>query len=153
MRPRLHWQDVSDVLETMSKIPEGDAVSTQPVLITGPAACGKSNLAKRHARRLATAFLARKGELVPLLVTVVELAATISERRLGPADDLIGEHIRRAHRMNTALADFLVARRKERKLVVILDGVDEAGVGGGVCKGEVTIDAHERVRARVMFQQ
>ena len=128
----------------------GEIVSTQPVL-TGPAACGKSTLAKRHARRLATAFLARKGELVPLLVTVVELAATISERRLGPADDLIGEHIRRAHRMNTALADFLVARRKERKLVVILDGVDEAGVG--VCKGEVTIDAHERVCARVMFQQ
>ena len=135
----------------MSKILEGDAVSTQPILITGPAACGKSSLAKRHAHRLASAFLARKGELVPLLVTVVELAATISERRLGPADDLIGEHIRRAHRMNTALADFLVARHKERTLVVILDGVDEAGVG--VCKGEVTIDAHERVRARVMFQQ
>ena len=111
----------------MSSILEGDAVSTQPVLITGPAACGKSTLAKQWALRLATAFLARQSDLVPPLVMVVELAATISERKLGPADDLLGEHIRRAHRTNTTLADFLVARREERQLVVILDGVDEAG--------------------------
>ena len=122
-------QAVTDALATLSRFLEGDADSRQPVLITGPAACGKSTLAKQYAHRLATAFLARRGELVPLLVTVVELAATISERKLGPADDLLGEHIWRAHRTNTTLADFLLARRAERKLVVILDGVDEAGRG------------------------
>ena len=118
---------MSDALETMSKIMEGDAASKQPVLITGPAACGKSTLTKQYAHRLATAFLARKGDIVPLLVTVVELAATIKARGLAPTDDIIGEHIRRIHHTNTALADFLAARREERKLVVVLDGVDEAG--------------------------
>ena len=110
----------------MSKILEGDAASKQPVLITGPAACGKSTLTKQYAHRLATAFLARKGDIVPLLVTVVELAATITARKLVATDDLVGEHIRRTEK-NTPLAEFLAAKRKERKLVVILDGVDEAG--------------------------
>ena len=39
-------QAVADTPETMSKILEGDAVSTQPVLITGPAACGKGAVFK-----------------------------------------------------------------------------------------------------------
>ena len=112
----------------MSSILEGDAVSTQPVMITGPAACGKSTLAKQYAHRLATAFLARKCELVPLLVTVIELAATISESGLGAEGDILGAHIRRTEKSKLA-ADFFIARLKLRKLVVVLDGVDEAGTG------------------------
>ena len=70
----------------MSKLLEGGDAS---VLITGPAACGKSTLTKQYAHRLATAFLARRGDLVPLLVTVVELAATIDEGKLQATDDLV----------------------------------------------------------------
>ena len=110
----------------MSKLLEGGDAS---VLITGPAACGKSTLTKQYAHRLVTDFLEGRGEFVPLLVTVIELAATIgeSEPKLGAADDLLGAHIRRTEADNTALADFLIARRTQRKLVVVLDGVDEAG--------------------------
>ena len=64
---------------------------------------------------------------MPLLVTVVELAETIGEGGLGATDDLLGAHVRRTEKANGALADWFIARRAQRKLVVLLDGVDEAG--------------------------
>ena len=98
------------------------------MLITGPAACGKSTLTKQYAHRLVTDLLdpEREGELVPLLVTVIDLAETIRKNKLGEADDILEAHIRRT-KTYKPLADFLLARRKEGKLVVILDGVDEVG--------------------------
>ena len=60
-------------------------------------------------------------------MTVVELAETIGEGGLGATDDLLGAHVRRTEKANGALADWLIARRAQRKLVVLLDGVDEAG--------------------------
>ena len=142
---RARTQGVSDALETLSKILEGNAASKQPVLITGPAACGKSTLTKQYAHRLATAFLARRGDIVPLLVTVVELAATIDEGKLQATDDLVGDHIRRtAHK---DLADFLVARREARRLVVVLDGVDEAGAARAVLEPYVA----KRLAGEVML--
>ena len=68
----------------------------------------------------------REGELVPLLVTVIDLAETIRKNKLGEADDILEAHIRRT-KTYKPLADFFLARRKEGKLVVILDGVDEVG--------------------------
>ena len=63
---------------------------------------------------------------MPLVVMAIELAATISERKLCAADDLLGEHIRRTE-SDKALVDFLLAKHAQHKLVVILDGVGEAG--------------------------
>ena len=100
--------------------------SGQPLLVTGPAACGKSTIAKQYAHRLATDCLEGRGQLVPLVVMAIELAATISERKLCAADDLLGEHIRRTE-SDKALVDFLLAKHAQHKLVVILDGVGEAG--------------------------
>ena len=120
---------VRDALQATPEIPDvADAAgsSWQPLIITGHAACGKNNIAKQYARHLATDFLEGRGQLVPLLVTVTELAATISESKLCAADDLLGEHIRRTE-ADKALVDFLLAKHAQRKLVVILDGVGEAG--------------------------
>ena len=120
---------VRGALQATPEIPDvADAAgsSWQPLIITGHAACGKNNIAKQYARHLATDFLEGRGQLVSLLVVATELAATISESKLCAADDLLGEHIRRTE-ADKALVDFLLARHAQRKLVVILDGVGEAG--------------------------
>ena len=80
--PFARAQAVTDALETVSRFLEGDGVSRQPVLITGPAACGKSTLANQWALRLATAFLARQSDLVPLEIgpSILLLRALIPRR-------------------------------------------------------------------------
>ena len=106
----------------------------KPVLITGPAACGKSTLTKQYTHRIATKFLRGGGELVPLLVTVIELADTIKAAALGgcsrplsATDDVLKMHIQRKFRHDQPLVDFLIDRRAAHKLVLVLDGMDEAG--------------------------
>ena len=106
----------------------------KPVLITGPAACGKSTLTKQYTHRIATKFLRGGGELVPLLVTVIELADTVKAAALGSCsrplsatDDVLKMHIQRKFGHDQPLVDFLIDRRAAHKLVLVLDGMDEAG--------------------------
>ena len=105
----------------------------KPILITGPAACGKSTLTKQYTHRIATKFLQGGGELVPLLVTVIELADTIKAAALGgcsrpfsATDDVLKMHIQRKFGHNQPLVDFLIDRRAAHKLVLVLDGMDNA---------------------------
>ena len=115
---------MSDAVGTVSQI----LGSGKPILITGPAACGKSTLTKQYTYHVAKAFLGRTSRRVPVLVTVIELATTIKERGLKENDDVLVEHLR--HKMfatDRPLVDFLVNSRRQGELLLILDGIDEAG--------------------------
>ena len=60
-----------------------------------------------------------------MLVPVIELAKTMKEHHLGDADtDILQAHLNAKH---TADAPLLLQLRLERRLVVLLDGMDEAG--------------------------
>ena len=121
----LAWpQDVSDAVDTVSRILD----SGKPILITGPAACGKSTLTKQYTYHVAKAFLGRTSRRVPVLVTVIELAATIKERGLKESDDVLVEHLRhKKFASDQPLVDFLVGARRQGELLLVLDGIDEAG--------------------------
>ena len=106
---RVGAQGVSDAVETITEILDRG----ESILITGPAACGKSTLTKQYTHRIATAFLKGTREFVPLLVTVIELAETIkTSGHKDTADDLLAQYIQRKYASNTALVEFLgVVRR------------------------------------------
>ena len=126
---RVGAQGVSDAVETITEILDRG----ESILITGPAACGKSTLTKQYTHRIATAFLKGTREFVPLLVTVIELAETINVKdHKDTADDLLARYIQRKYASNTALVEFLGVVRGQRKLVLILDGMDEAGAVRGI---------------------
>ena len=126
---RVGAQGVSDAVETITEILDRG----ESILITGPAACGKSTLTKQYTHRIATAFLKGTREFVPLLVTVIELAETINVKdHKDTADDLLAQYIQRKYASNTALVEFLGVVRGQRKLVLILDGMDEAGAVRGI---------------------
>ena len=131
---RVAWlQEVSDALETIANI-LGDK---KPALVTGPAACGKSTFTKQYVHRLAVDFLetpststsptsGSESPLVPLLVTVIDLAETIktlqdAQPDVGPEDDLLAEHIRHTLGARPQLVDLLIRARDERRMVVVLD--------------------------------
>ena len=122
------WQEVSNALETLSGIlGEG-----KPVLVTGPAACGKSTLTKQHVYHLATEWMALSASgsdaaCVPLLVTVIELAGTIQRLNLGPDEDILAKHVECMFESNKPLVEFVMRARDKHQLVVVLDGMDEAG--------------------------
>ena len=60
-----------------------------------------------------------------MLVPVIDLAKTMKEQHLGDADtDILQAHLNAKH---TADAPLLLQLRLERRLVVLLDGMDEAG--------------------------
>ena len=120
---------MSDAVEMITEILD----RRKSILITGPAACGKSTLTKQYTHRIATAFLKGTREFVPLLVTVIELAETINVKdHKDTADDLLAQYIQRKYASNTALVEFLGVVRGQRKLVLILDGMDEAGAVRGI---------------------
>ena len=102
--------------------------SRQPILITGPAACGKSTLTKQYAYHLAKTYrFDDEHSLVPLLVTVIDLARTIVENPALDAEaDILGAHIE-ATCNSAAVTAFLTEMRDQRRLVLVLDGIDEAG--------------------------
>ena len=128
-------QMVSDAFETIANI-LGDK---KPALVTGPAACGKSTFTKQYVHRLAVGFLetpstststsptsGSESPLVPLLVTVIELAETIKKLQddqpeVGPEDDLLAEHIRHTLGASPQLVELLIRARDERQMVVVLD--------------------------------
>ena len=99
------------------------------ILITGPAACGKSTLTKQYTHRMATAFLNGDRDFVPLLVTVIDLAETIKTSGLADKDeaDLLAQHIQHKYAPNKELVELLLKARAQHKLVLIVDGMDEAG--------------------------
>eukprot|EP00935_MAST-01C_sp_MAST-1C-sp1_P001580 g1580.t1 len=98
----------------------------QPVLLTGPAACGKSTFTKQYLHHSASSKDAARSGMVPVLVPVIELAKTMKEQDLmGDADaDILQAHLNVRHTSNAPL---LLQLRSECRLVVLLDGMDEAG--------------------------
>ena len=106
--------------------------SGESILVTGPAACGKSTLTKQYTYRIATEFLRQFTKLqpppVPLLVTAIVLSSTIEDLGLKATDDVLAKHIHRT--FGSPLAEFFIRMREQKKLILILDGMDEAGTGG-----------------------
>ena len=93
-------------------------VDSQPVLLTGPAACGKSTITKQYLHRTASEGAAGAG-LVPVLVPVIELAKTMQEQSLNDADaDILKAHLMAKHTNDAA---FLLQMRAEHRLLVLLD--------------------------------
>ena len=63
---------------------------------------------------------------VPVLILVIDLASTMKEKQIQNADeDILKVHLESKHPTNAPL---LLQMRKEQRLVVLLDGMDEAGV-------------------------
>ena len=108
-------------------------VSTgKPLLITGPAASGKSTLTKQYACHLAKLFVeasavakSRRAWLVPLRITVLELAKTMESEKLTRTDDILAEHINKTFNASPGIAAMLLEMRDQRRLLVVLDGIDE----------------------------
>ena len=73
----------------------------EPVLLTGPAACGKSTFTKQCMYRTASAAAedAASGvAMVPVLIPVIELAKTMQEQRLNDAGaDILEAHLKSKH--------------------------------------------------------
>jgi len=101
---------------------------SQPVLLTGPAACGKSTFTKQYIYNTATKSEDTVTNMrpVPVLILVIDLASTMKEKQIQNADeDILKVHLESKHPTNAPL---LLQMRKEQRLVVLLDGMDEAGV-------------------------
>jgi len=63
---------------------------------------------------------------VPVLISVIDLASTMKEKQVQDADDdILKLHLESKHASNAPL---LLQMRKEKRLVVLLDGMDEAGM-------------------------
>eukprot|EP00935_MAST-01C_sp_MAST-1C-sp1_P001164 g1164.t1 len=109
-----------------SKLEASD--ESESVLLTGPAACGKSTLTKQYMYRTASAAAAEDAAgvgMVPVLVPVIELAKTMQEQSLYDANaDILEAHLKSKH---AADASFLLQMRADHRLLVLLDGMDEAG--------------------------
>merc|ERR1712185_448076 len=69
------------------------SLRSQPMLLTGPAACGKSTFTKQYLHHSASRKDAVSAGMVPVLVPVIELAKTMKEQHLGEADaDILQAH-------------------------------------------------------------
>jgi hypothetical protein len=106
-------------------------ISRTPVLVTGPAASGKSTLTKQCMHTLASTgasalSLTEDSDdwVAPYRVAVIDLSREIENEQWGPHDDILGEYIRRKE---VKFASTLLAARERHRLVLILDGIDEAG--------------------------
>jgi hypothetical protein len=99
----------------------------QPVLLTGPAACGKSTFTKQFMYNTVTNCdntVTDTGP-VPVLISVINLASTIKQKQICDADtDILKLHLESEH---PSSAPLLLQMRKEKQLIVLLDGMDEAG--------------------------
>eukprot|EP01048_Picozoa_sp_COSAG05_P013564 COSAG05_NODE_1458_length_4828_cov_2.893001_1_plen_974_part_00 len=106
-----------------ARVPRG-LLSARSILLTGPAACGKSTLTKQYAHVIARDHISRTAALVvPYRVAIIDLAKTIDLHDLTATDDILGAHIDQ----DPDLAPLLKGARAEHRLVVILDGIDESG--------------------------
>jgi hypothetical protein len=106
---------------------------SQPVVIKGPAACGKSVFLKQYLHKHTQAHLARDARcLVPVYVPVYELAMLLIENPDPTVDHLksVLERLFQEDEHSSLLIRLLLAMRDQKRLVVLLDGLDE-GEGAG----------------------
>ena len=113
-------------------VPRTSLIS-QPVLLTGEAACGKSTFTKQYVFDTASKSLERGTiEQLPVMVRVIDLANTLTaaaEQRgapLSPDEDLLDLHFASSHFDDTTRV-LLRDMRRQKRLILLLDGMDEAG--------------------------
>eukprot|EP01047_Picozoa_sp_COSAG01_P004191 COSAG01_NODE_136_length_24438_cov_243.426711_1_plen_847_part_10 len=111
------------------------AVATAAVHVTGPAACGKSTLTKQCMYKLARADVDAEGAVVPYRVAVIDVANTIQRNGLSKTDDILGKHI---EEQDPVFAAVLLDVRRERRLLLVLDGIDEVGGARDVLEPYIT---------------
>jgi adenylylsulfate kinase-like enzyme len=100
------------------------ALRPMPVLITGPAASGKTTLTKQYVYTLASEFCEKspkeQSPLVPLRVPFIELEKAVDD---GLDKDLLSVYLRGNY--PSTCAELLLKMRDERRLIVFLDGINE----------------------------
>jgi Ran GTPase-activating protein (RanGAP) involved in mRNA processing and transport len=118
------------LLHTEELVPQQQLVS-ESVLLTGHAASGKTTFARQCVHALACACLAdhdasNASTAVPVLIPVVQIAQTIKDEGLidSPDADILKRYLELQH---STVAPLLLEMRAQRRLVVVLDGLDEAG--------------------------
>jgi hypothetical protein len=107
---------------------------SQPVIIKGPSACGKSSFMKQYLHKHSQAHLARDPRcLVPVFVPVYELAMLLAVNPDPSADHLkiVLERLFQGDEHASLLVRLLIAMREQKRLVVLLDGLDEGEGAGG----------------------
>ena len=63
--------------------------------------------------------------VVPYRVAVIDVATTIQQNGLCKTDDILGKHIEQRDPM---FAPVLLAARGKRRMLLVLDGIDEVGI-------------------------
>eukprot|EP01047_Picozoa_sp_COSAG01_P031809 COSAG01_NODE_2273_length_8022_cov_101.089234_1_plen_1101_part_10 len=111
------------------------AVATAAIHVTGPAACGKSTLTKQCIHRLATPDVDLEDSVIPYRAAVIDVAKTIQRNSLCKRDDILGKHI---EQQDPVFAAVLLAVRQERRLLLVLDGIDEVGGARDVLEPYIT---------------
>ena len=104
-----------------------DIRKTPMLCILGGAASGKSCLLRRMLVMAAQEQQGRKDDLVPCLILLIDLGRLMSAEKLTDKDDLLQAYISHVYGENSARCAFLLRAREIGQLVVLFDGLDEAG--------------------------
>ena len=101
------------------------AAEKKKIMVLGAAASGKSCLLRRFTVHAATLWSGGDDAVVPLLIPLIELARLMSRKNLTDENDLLLEFIKTKY--SPKRTDALLDRRMKHRLLLILDGLDEAG--------------------------
>jgi hypothetical protein len=118
---------------TVTPLASTDLIS-QPIILTGKAASGKSTFTKQYVYDTARVCLEEESiRQVPLKVTVIDFAQVIEQEQrknpnLNADDDLLSLYISSPKCTNDeSHRQLLRDMHRERRLALLLDGMDEAG--------------------------
>lgn len=97
------------------------------VVVLGAAATGKSCLMRRVLVTCAEKLSDGDGALVPVMILLIDLGRLMSKKKLTEKDDLFLEHVKTVHGENSARFKMLKRCWEKRRVLLLLDGLDEAG--------------------------
>ena len=121
--------ELSNLAEALKILMPSVDVEDKKVVVLGAAGSGKSCL----MRRLLVTSAEKIGEhcasdFVPVLILLIDLGRLMSKQKLRPEKhDLFLEHVKSVHGEHSARFKMLARCWAERRVLLLLDGLDEAG--------------------------
>jgi len=105
----------------------GSLMSDSHRVILGGAASGKSCLMKKLLLSAIEEQVGSEDDIVPLLILLIDLGRLMTKKKLTSADDLLNLYLEDLNGQGSARLAFLRHMRAQGNLLLLLDGMDEAG--------------------------